>query len=288
MNPAGWIGASFAAALGATALWWRWFEWSRLYHPHRTLLATPDQMGLEFEDVEFVAEDAVRLHGWWVPHTDARGAVLYCHGNGDNIGDLTEVIADLHELGVHVFVFDYRGYGRSRGLPTERGTYRDARAAFECVRARYDDADYPPVVVLGRSLGGAIAAQLALDKPVRGLVLESTFASTVAMGRRLYPRLPVEWLCRYRYDTVTKLPRIRVPTLIAHSPEDGLIPMDQAKALFEASAGSPKRFVELQGPHNEAGWRRTPAYWKALQEWLDLCLGAAGADSGEPGNSQPL
>jgi len=261
-----------ASLFGLAWLGWRWFEWRELYHPHREIAKTPEAAGLDFEEVEFVAEDAARLFGWWIPRRDARGAVLYCHGNGDNLGDLVDVAADLNGMGVNVFLFDYRGYGRSRGLPTEQGTYRDARAAFECVRARYGDAERPPVIALGRSLGGAVAAQLALDKPLRGLVLESTFASTAAMGRRLYPRLPAERLCRFRYDTLSKAPRIRVPLLMAHSPEDGLIPMDQARAVFENSAAEPKRFVALSGAHNEAGWRRSPAYRTALREFIEFCL----------------
>ncbi len=261
-----------AALAGGIWLGWRWFEWRKLYHPHRDIARTPDAVGLEYETVEFIAEDAVRLWGWWIPCEDARGAVLYCHGNGDNIGDLVDAAADLHGLGVHVFLFDYRGYGLSRGVPTEKGTYRDARAAFECVRARYGDADQPPVVVLGRSLGGAVAAQLALDKPVRGLILESTFASTAAMGRRLYPWLPAERICRFRYDTLSKAPRIAVPTLIAHSPEDGLIPHEQAQAVFRQSGARAKRFVELRGRHNEAGWRLTPAYFAAIRVFLSECL----------------
>ncbi len=269
------IGAlAISSAAVATAAWWvwRWFEWSQLYHPKTPLVGSPADADLDYEDVEFVAEDAVRLHGWWIPAASARGTLLYCHGNGDHIGDLLPVAALLHGLGLNVFLFDYRGYGRSRGWPTERGTYRDARAAFECARARHGDADAPPVVALGRSLGGAVAAQLALDRPLRGLILESTFASTAAMGRRLYPWLPAERLCRFRYDTLSKIGRITIPTLIAHSPGDGLIPMEQARALFDRSAGRPKRFVELEGLHHEAGLELSRAYREALMAFLDDTL----------------
>lgn len=265
--------AAIPIALATAAWWgWRWFEWSRLYHPKSALTTTPAAAGREFEDVEFVAEDAVRLHGWWIPAVPARGTVLYCHGNGDNIGDLIPVASILLEMGVNVFLFDYRGYGRSRGWPTERGTYRDARAAYECVRARHDDSDAPPVVALGRSLGGAVAAQLALDRPLRAVILKSTFASTAAMGRRLYPRLPAERLCRFRYDTLSKIGRITIPTLLAHSPNDGLIPLEQARALFARSAGRPKRFVKLEGLHNEAGLERSPDYRAAVRKFLEEAL----------------
>ena len=272
-----WTGVgALAAAVGMVWLATRWVEWSQLYHPRVEISNTPDDAGLEYEDVEFVAEDAIRLHGWWIPSPSARGSLIYCHGNGENVGDLVGLAADLRALGVNVFLFDYRGYGRSRGWPTERGTYRDARAAFEYVRARHGQVEHPPIVALGRSLGGAVAAQLALDKPLQGLILESTFASTAALGRLLFPRLPVERLCRYRYDTLSKMPRIAIPLLVAHSPEDGLIPLSQAQALYETAPG-PKQFVLLSGTHNEAGWRRTPAYLEALRAFLARTLGEPAA-----------
>jgi len=259
------------ALLVLSLVGWRWFEWSQLYHPRRSWAHHPEEMGRSWEEVEFVAEDATRLHGWWFPAPEAIGTVLYCHGNGENVGDLLWVAEDLVRWGVNVFLFDYRGYGRSRGWPTERGTYRDARAAFEVVRARHDDREDPPVVALGRSLGGAVAAQLALEKPLRGLILESTFASIPAMGRVLYPRLPVDRLCRYRYDTLSKMPRIRVPVLMAHSPEDGLIPLEQAERLY-AAAPVPAGFVHLSGNHEAAGWRNSPAYEAALRDFLKKTL----------------
>lgn len=262
--------AILAVGVLAWLAWW-WFEWSQVYHPRANIQTTPRSVGLDYEEVVFVAEDGVRLSGWWISAPQARGALIYCHGNGENIGDLTSLLVDLARCGLNVFLFDYRGYGRSRGWPTERGTYRDARAAFEYVRARYNDMESPPVIALGRSLGGAVAAQLALDKPLRGLILESTFASIQAVGRLLYPHLPIQWLCHYRYDTLSKMPRIQIPVLIAHSSEDGLIPIAQARALYDAAPG-PKRFVQLSGRHNEAGWFRTPAYLDALRSFFHHAL----------------
>ena len=261
--------------LGTLAVLWlgaRWFEWKSVFHPSRTLRETPAAAGLEFEDVSFVSEDAKVLHGWWIPHPQARGTILYCHGNAGNIGGRVGVGADLHRLGVNVFLFDYRGYGRSRGWPSEQGTYRDARAAFEVVRARYADAEQPPVVVFGSSLGGAVAAQLALDKPVRGLVVDSSFTSIRDMGERLYPWLPVRLVCRYRYDTLAKIPRLSAPLLVAHSREDDLVPYEMGQRLF-AAAPEPKQFVAFEGGHDESGWTRSPDYARALAAFLDRTLG---------------
>ncbi len=250
----------------------RYFEWANLYHPARAIAATPADFGLEFEEITFVSEDGAQLNGWWIPAENARGTILHCHGNAGNIGDREWLAADLHRLGVNVFLFDYRGYGKSRGLPTEQGTYRDARAAYEVVRAKYEDADNPPVVLHGQSLGGAVAIQLALDKPVRGLVVESTFPSTVEMGRVLYPALPVNLLCRYHYDSLPKVEKLKIPKLFAHSRQDDMIPFALGRQLFER-ASEPKEFVELSGGHNESGWNASPEYWTALGRFVTNVLG---------------
>ena len=250
----------------------RLLEWKSLYMPRRELEGTPAQLNLKFEDITFVAEDGVKLHGWWLPHDRARGTVLHCHGNAGNISHRLELAADLHRLGVNVFLFDYRGYGRSGGWPRERGLYRDARAAYEFVRSQYGDVEQPPVVVHGQSLGGAVAAQLALDKPVRGLILESTFTSVPDMAANLYPWLPARLLCGARFDTLAKIGRITCPRLLAHSTQDEMIPYAQGRRLLDAAA-APRRFCALTGGHNEAGWATSADNQQALAEFLRETLG---------------
>lgn len=249
----------------------RWFEWKNVYAPSKEIEATPDAAGLEFEDIEFVAEDGVRLHGWWIPHPEARGVILYCHGNGSNIGSRVDLCRDLRALGVNIFIFDYRGYGRSRGWSTEQGTYRDARAAYEVIRAKYDDAENPPVLVYGSSLGACIAAQLAVDKPVVGAVFEAGFSSVVEVGKHLFPHLPVSLISRFRYEADRRVAQIRVPKLFASSRDDQLIPFELGQKLYDAAA-EPKTFFELRGPHGESGWNETPAFWPALAAFVDRVL----------------
>lgn len=248
-----------------------WFEWANVYKPDRAITETPAGQNVEFEDVTFVAEDGKLLNGWWVPCEDARGTIIYCHGNAGNLGGRVKVCTDLPRLGVNVFIFDYRGYGKSRGWSSEQGTYRDARAAYEFVRARHDDSDDPPVIVYGGSLGAAVATQLALDKKIRGLILENAFTSVPNMGERIYPWLPVRALGRIRYDTVSKIGRIIVPKLIAHSRDDELIPYDMGEELFKKST-HPKTFVTLAGPHNEAGWDVNPTFWTELGRFVKATL----------------
>lgn len=258
----------------AVALWFfaRWFERRALYVPSRHLDASPADAGLAFEDVSFITEDAKLLHGWWIPHPDARGTMLICHGNGANIANRVGLCADLHRLRVNLFVFDYRGYGRSKGRPSEHGTYRDARAAYEVVRARHGDAEQPPVVVYGVSLGGAIAAQLALDKPLRGAIVESSFPSATEVRRHLYPWLPVGLLSRHRYDAASRWARSDVPKLFASSVNDTLIPFELGRRVYEAAA-EPKQFVELRGSHDEGGWSESPAYWTEIERFVTRALG---------------
>lgn len=263
----------FRVVFWVAVLWLlaRWFEWRSLYAPSRVLDATPADVGLAFEDVDFVAEDGVRLHGWWIPHPASRGTILFCHGNGLNMANRVGLCRDLHGLAVNVFIFDYRGYGRSRGWPSEKGTYRDARAAYEVVRARYADSEQPPVLVYGASLGGAIAAQLALDKPVRGAIFEASFSSVIDVGEHLYPWLPARLIAHNRYEADKRVARSTVPKLFASSRDDQLIPFALGRKLYDAAA-DPKQFFELTGPHDEAGWNNTPAYWPVLAGFVDRTL----------------
>lgn len=263
MHPVIPLALAGAAAYGGM----RWFEWRQTFKPSRKMEGDPSMLGLEFEEVMFYAEDTCRLYGWWIPHPEATGAILYCHGNAGNISTRLDVIEGLYRLGVNQFIFDYRGFGVSRGMPGEQGLYRDARAAYEVVRAKYGDVEDPPVIVFGASLGGSVAAQLAADKPVKGIIIEGGFTSTIEVGERWYPNLPVSAMARYRFDAQSKLVSLRMPKLFAHSVRDQVISYDIGARLYESAAG-PKTFVPLQGDHGEAGWKDTPAYFTALKQFV--------------------
>jgi fermentation-respiration switch protein FrsA (DUF1100 family) len=248
----------------------RIFEWVQAFKPSRKIEGDPRDAGLEYENVVFFAEDGKRLHGWWFPSENARATILYCHGNAGNITTRINVCAGLHRLGVNVFIFDYRGYGMSRGIPGELGLYRDARAAYEVVRARYDDADDPPVIIYGASLGAQVAVNLAAEKSVRGLIIEGGFTSSVDLGERWFPWLPIRAMASYRFDALSKIMALRMPKLIAHSPRDQVIPYDFGGRLFSAAA-EPKKFISLSGEHGEAGWEETPHFFSELQQFVKEC-----------------
>lgn len=229
----------------------RWFERSQVYQPSRAWDANPAELGRQFEDVFFNTSDGVRLDGWFYPAETnsprARIAVLYCHGNGGNISHRLEVYRTLLNMGLSVFAFDYRGYGRSEGRASEEGTYRDSQAAYRWLREKGFEGRN--IIGFGESLGGGIASELALREEIGGLVLQSAFSCTADIGADLFPWLPVQRLCTIKYETCQKLPRIHVPVLIMHSRGDELINFRHAEKNFRV-ANQPKLLSEIEGDHN--------------------------------------
>ena len=236
--------------IGVVVVYARWMERSSIYYPRREVEATPDEIDLRFEDVYFTSSDGVKLNGWFIPAENPRGTVLVCHGNAGNIGHRLDKIRIFNELGLNVFIFDYRGYGRSAGSPSEKGTYLDARAAYDHLMSR-DDIDKEKIVVYGKSLGGAIAIDLATRVPVRAVISNSAFTSTVDMAKGMYPFLPVKYFVSMKYDTISKVGRLKAPKLIIHSGEDEIVPFRHGERLFEAAA-EPKEFYRMRGEHNDS------------------------------------
>ena len=240
-----------------------------IFFPERTVSRDPGDRGLEFEDVYFTASDGVRLNGWLVPGRSDT-TLLWLHGNAGNIANRVENIAELHNaLGVNVFIFDYRGYGRSEGTPTEKGTYLDATAALEYLHSR-GDVDPAQLVLFGRSLGCAVASELASQVSVQGVILESPFTSIQAMAKHAYPLLPgIGSFVGTRYDTLSKVGGIGAPVFVLHGDRDDIAPFDMGVAVFEA-ASSPKRFYRIEGAgHNDTNAVGGDPYYRALGEFLD-------------------
>lgn len=243
-----------------------WVEHRLLYKRRRVLHTRPEDVGLEAEDLRFCAEDGCNLHGWWFEHPEARGVMVICHGNAGNLADRLWMAQTLQDLPLHLFIFDYRGFGESEGIPREAGTGRDVRAALEVSRQRWQartGSELPGILLYGRSLGGAIALQAATDASVRALILESTFTSISEMGDRFYPWLLPRLLCMNPYRSDQRLGGVQVPVLVAHSPMDEVIPYDMGERLYSL-APKPWRFLPLQGSHDEAGWVTSPEYAAAI------------------------
>ena len=254
-------------AAGATGVLDRFL----LYFPDRGLTATPGDVGLAYEDVSFTAGDGVVLHGWFIP---GRGDVtwLWFHGNAGNIGDRVDNLKQLHDrLGVSVFLFDYRGYGRSEGSPSERGLYLDADGALAYIEAR-DDVRADRIVYFGRSLGGAVAVDLASRRPPHGLILESALPSVEFVARRAYPMVPsafVRSIIRAKYDALSKMGGILAPVLVLHGDRDDIMPLDAGRRLFEA-AREPKQFHVIPGAgHNDTYVVGGDPYFAVLESFVE-------------------
>jgi hypothetical protein len=227
---------------------------------------TPEALGLAYEDVDLRAADGVRLHAWFVPApAPARRTLLFLHGNAGNISHRLDKLAVFSDLGADVLMLDYRGYGRSEGSPDEAGTYRDADAAYDWLRHRGVPAER--IVAYGESLGGPIATALAANRPVGGLILESSPSSILAVARHHYPLLPVAMFLSVRYDAVGRIGRVHAPLLILHSPEDEIVPFAMAEELY-AAANPPKRLVRLRGGHNDNFLVAAETYRAALNDFL--------------------
>lgn len=259
--------ASLAFILGAVALVMPFLLNSLMYFPARAIEYTPREAGLAFDDVEILAGDGARLHGWWVPaRGPSLGHVLLCHGNAGNVGDRVLHAKLLAEAGLDVLLFDYRGYGRSSGAPDEEGTYRDSRAARAAL-LRQRGVDARRVFYLGESLGGAVALALALEAPPRGLILQSTFTSVRDLGRVHYPFIPGA-LVPDAYPSLRRIRQLTVPLLVLHGDADDIVPLAQGKALFEA-APEPKQFrVFPRLGHNDLVVLAGPRYGEAIGSWV--------------------
>jgi len=244
-----------------------------VYFPTRATVATPDMWGLAYEEVWLRTSDGVKLHGWFVPAEGARAYVVFCHGNAGNISHRLESLEIFHKLGLATLVFDYRGYGRSEGRPTEEGTYRDAEAAWDYLVGERGVAQ-EKVVVFGRSLGGPIAAHLAATREPGALILESTFTSAPEVAQRMLPIFPARWLCRIEYPTAEFVAGVRCPVLVVHSPEDELIAWRFGRGVFEV-AREPKEFLEISGTHNEGFLTSGRTYVEGLDRFLSKHFGPA-------------
>ncbi|MGC2030889.1 MAG: alpha/beta fold hydrolase [Steroidobacteraceae bacterium] len=235
--------------------------------PGRTLTATPRQIGLEFEDLRVTTADRVDLHGWYVAAAPGAPAVILCHGNAGNIAHRLEWLEMLCGMGFAMLLFDYRGFGRSRGTPTEQGTYLDAQAAWDYLT---NTKGFSPrsIVIVGESLGGPIAAHLAKDVGPGALILVSTFTSVPDLASNLYWYLPVRLLARFQYPTAEYVARVHVPTLVIHSRDDEMIPFLHGEELRRRASGS-AQLLEIFGDHNAAFMLSRPKLIEGIRSVLE-------------------
>jgi hypothetical protein len=241
------------------------FERSLVYFPMKYPNGYWKPIGLNFEDAYFQAADGTKLHGWYVPHEKPRAVLLLAHGNGGNLTHRAELLEILHDrIGVSSMIFDYRGYGRSEGAPDEAGIMADGRAARKWLaqRAGVKETD---IVMVGESLGGAVAVDLAAKDGARGLVLLNTFSSAPDVAAAHYPWLPVRLLMRTQLNSAAIIGNYHGPLLQTHGDHDRIAPLASARKLFDA-ANEPKQFIlNPGGDHNDDLAR---AFWPALDKFI--------------------
>jgi hypothetical protein len=250
-------------------LWW--LQPRMIFFAFAPLHATPADWGLDYEDSRILTEDGVSLHGWLIraPAKRARppNTVLFLHGNAGNISHRRDSIAIFADLGLDVFIIDYRGYGQSEGSPSEHGLYADAAAAWRWLTETHG-LQPQQIALFGRSLGGAVATQLAAQTRPAALIVESSFDRLQSLAEVHYPLLARVIPLRYRFPAVEQIATVPCPVLVLHSPDDRIVPSALGRRLYEA-APEPKLFVELRGGHNDGFLQSQPAYQASLAAFLD-------------------
>ena len=219
--------------------------------------------GLPLEDVWLTVDPKVRVFGWYV-HAGANNPVLlWCHGNAGNISHRLSNISELYQRGISVMIFDYRGYGKSTGRPSEKGMYQDALAVYEFV-IQHKKVDPKRVVLFGRSLGTSVASEVARQRQAAGIILEGAFPSIQSMADHHYLGLPARWFVDSQFNLQEKLTHVSLPLLMVHGENDKIVPIKYGKQVFEL-ARQPKRWYTVPGAgHNDVPYVGGHPYFHQL------------------------
>lgn len=237
-----------------------------LFYPVKEITATPTEWGLAYEQVELKLADNTKISGWYLPHPQAAKTVLFFHGNGGNISHRGNSLSVFHQLNLNVLIIDYPGYGDSEGTPSEQGLYQSADAAWHYL---VSDKKVNPkdIIIFGRSLGGAVAVDLASRVNAGAVILESTFSSVSDVADIIFPVLSEFIYLRYSFDSLNKIKKVTAPVLMIHSPEDEIIPFVLGKKLFDGII-SEKKFLYIEGGHNDGFMTSITVYMRTLGSFI--------------------
>lgn len=223
--------------------------------------------GLPLEEVWLPVDDGVTVFGWFIDAGPSRPILLWCHGNAGNVSHRLENIRQLYQRGISVFIFDYRGYGRSTGKPTEVGLYQDALASYDyLIHQRRISPER--LIIFGRSLGSGVAGEVAVQRPTAGLIVEGSFPSIQAMANHHYFGIPAGWLMDVNFDLAQKVGALQVPLLVIHGEQDSIVPMALGRQVFDA-AHEPKRWYVVSGAeHNDVPFVGGESYFREIDTFL--------------------
>lgn len=238
-----------------------------IYFPDDYFPQDPAAAALEFEDFEIATGESSTVTGWIVKSDPQAPWVLLFHGNAGNISSRVDYLKLFHDLGYNSLVFDYRGYGRSKGKPSEDGLVADGLAVVKYLEEQHQVSKHY-LVYFGESLGGGVASSVAVKEPPQALILKSTFTSLVDMSSDVYPFLPANLLLRSRFPTKERIATFLFPKLIIHGRSDTVVPFDHGQRLFQL-ATEPKRFLEIYGGHNTGPLELGPDFRNAIKEFID-------------------
>ena len=227
----------------------------------------PEKYGLQVEDVYFNSADGVKLHGWFIPAKKPIATLLWYHGNAGNLSHRLDNILELVPLNLNIFIFDYRGYGRSEGNPDEKGLYQDSQAAYDFLRLK-KQIDPDELILFGRSLGGACAIKIALNNKAAGLIVESAFTSVNDMADKMFSFFPLKFLLRSHFNSLETISLVNMPKMFIHGTDDRLIPFSMGRNLFGAS-NEPKIFYGIEGAgHNDTYSVGGQKYFESIRRFV--------------------
>lgn len=220
-----------------------------IFFPEKTITSAPSAFGMKYENLFIVAKDGVKINVWYIPNGNS-ALIIHCNGNAGNLSERVEKFSLFNSLGYSVIGFDYRGYGKSEGKPSEEGLYMDLRSVINFAEEKgYKKSE---IILYGESIGGGVALQLASEMQFSVLILESTFTSIYDMARIYYKLFPTSFLLKSKFDNLSKIKKVKCPVVIMHSKEDEIVPYSMGQTLYE-NASEPKIFLNLEKGHNDGG-----------------------------------
>ncbi len=223
--------------------------------------------GLPLEEVWLPVDDTVTIFGWFIDAGPTNPVLLWCHGNAGNVSHRLENIRQLYQRRISVMIFDYRGYGRSTGVPSEAGFYQDGLASYDyLIRQRRIAPER--LIIFGRSLGAGVAGEVAIRRPSAGLIVEGSFPSIQAMSDHHYFGIPTRWLMEVDFNLAEKVRALHVPLLVIHGEQDSIVPLALGRQVFEA-APEPKRWYVVSGAdHNDVPFVGGELYFREIATFI--------------------